>query len=297
MVPRPYLAIDCRNVLGEMPIWSEEQAALYWIDVVSPGAIYRWHAPGAVTRVTGFDDLVTGLRLTRSGELLVSGSRDVFRFDPATGRRASVFSLPDPKRQYRLNDGACDRAGRLWLGSMRNNIAADGRALPLEACDGRLLCIEEGREARFFPPGFGCPNAICWSPDGGTLYVADSCDGWLYSYEFDGEPAAHRKPFARLYNRGIPDGAAVDREGFIWNARWDGACVVRFDSAGQLAQTVHLPVSRPTACCFGGADGTTLYVTSARFGLTAAQLDREPHAGGVFALEVEVPGAPVHRFG
>lgn len=296
---QPHLAVDCRNLLGEMPVWSEEQATLYWIDVVAPGTIHRWRAGDGAAPIGRLDDLITGLRLTRSGELLVSGSREVFRLNLTTGRRTGVFALTDPGGRYRLNDGACDRAGRLWSGSMRNNIAADGGPLPIEVCDGRLLCIQEGHEPRSFERNLGCPNAICWSPDDSMLYLADSCDGWLYRCEFDSERAVarHRRPFALLDNLGIPDGAAVDRDGFIWNARWDGACIARIDPDGKLAQIVPLPVSRPTACCFGGADGRTLYVTSARFGLTPKQLALQPHAGGVFAFRVDVPGTPVHCFG
>jgi sugar lactone lactonase YvrE len=91
---------------------------------------------------------------------------------------------------------------------------------------------------------------------------------------------------------GVPDGSSVDAEGFIWNAVFDGGCVVRYAPDGRIDQTVQLPVSRPTACTFGGADLATLYVTTARFRIAPDKLAAEAHAGGLLALDVGVKGLP-----
>jgi sugar lactone lactonase YvrE len=131
------------------------------------------------------------------------------------------------------------------------------------------------------------------------LYVADSVSQWLYAYNFDvaaGE-MSRRREFCRLAGLGIPDGAAVDADGYIWNARWGAGVIARIDPRGRLAQTIEVPVTNPTACCFGGSRLDVLYVTSARHGLSAEQLAREKFAGGVFAVETRTRGMPVNSFG
>jgi len=149
-----------------------------------------------------------------------------------------------------------------------------------------------------FDEHFGCPNALCWSPDGDTLYVADSCDGWLYAYRFNLADASvsQRRRFCRLDGLGIPDGAAVDAEGYLWNARWGAGAVARISPAGALDRVIHLPTIQPTACCFGDPDRRTLYVTSARFGLSEERLRAEPMAGGIFSIRVDVPGIELPPF-
>ena len=149
-----------------------------------------------------------------------------------------------------------------------------------------------------FSARLGCPNGMCWSPDGTTLYVADSCDGGIYAYGFDlATPSlSDRHLLCRLSDLGIPDGAAVDRDGFIWNARWDAGALARISPDGRLDRVVRVPALQPTGCCFGGEDLRTLYVTSARFGLTAEQLAASPSSGGVFSIRVEVAGLEPARF-
>jgi sugar lactone lactonase YvrE len=244
-----------------------------------------------------FDDLVTGLNLVAEGGLLVHRTRDIVRFDPATRETQQVVSLPASTKLMRFNDGHCDRAGRLWVGTMTNNIGDDGAALAISEFDGQI-CRVSGTTSQAFDARLGCPNAICWSPDGGTFYVGDSCDGWLYSYRFDVDAGtiSERRPFCHLGDLGIPDGAAVDCDGYLWNARWGAGAVARISPAGRLDRIVRVPAAQPTACCFGGRDRRTLYVTSARFALSADRLQAEPFAGGVFAVRVDVAGLDVPPF-
>jgi sugar lactone lactonase YvrE len=197
----------------------------------------------------------------------------------------------------RFNDGHCDRAGRLWVGTMANNITEDGEPAAISQHIGQLLTITE-TSCSALDAQLGCHNAICWSPDGSTCYVADSCDGWLYACDFDCAAAAlsNRRPFCYLNNLGIPDGAAVDCEGYLWNARWGAGVVARISQDGRLDRLIRVPTSQPTACCFGDEDLRTLYVTSARFGLTVDKLKEEPHAGAVFAARAPVAGLVQPKF-
>jgi sugar lactone lactonase YvrE len=291
------LVIDCRNELGESPLWCDASATLYWIDVIKPGRVFYWQTETGRVDFWDFDDLVTGLNLVAEGGLLVHGTSDLLRFDPTTRRTLRVFSLPASTKPTRFNDGHCDRAGRLWVGTMANNIGDDGVAIGISEFDGQI-CRVSGTMSRAFDAHLGCPNAICWSPDGGTFYVGDSCDEWLYSYRFDFDAGtiSERRHFCHLAELGIPDGAAVDCDGYIWNARWGAGAVVRISPAGRLDRIVRVPATQPTACCFGGRDRRTLYVTSARFALSADCLRAEPFAGGVFAVRVDVAGLDLSPF-
>jgi sugar lactone lactonase YvrE len=294
---QPVLRVDCANALGEMPLWCDHAATLYWVDVLRPGRVFYWRTATDAIDFWQFDDLVTGVNLIAGGGLLIQGSRDVWRFDPASQRSTRLYSLPSTAASMRLNDGHCDAAGRLWVGSMANNIDAIGAALGVPAAIGQLIMIGAAG-CKGFDEHFGCPNALCWSPDGDTLYAADSCDGWLYAYQFNLADAtiSQRRRFCYLEGLGIPDGAAVDADGYLWNARWGAGAVVRISPAGQLDRVVRMPVSQPSACCFGDADRRTLYVTSARFELSEQQLGSEPMAGGVFSFRVDVPGIELPSF-
>jgi sugar lactone lactonase YvrE len=291
------LRVDCRNELGETPLWNAATGTLYWIDVVGPGRVFHWRLDSGSVDFWQFDDLVTGLNLVAGGGLLIHLKSDILHFDPKSGQMHEIFTLPASMHSMRLNDGHCDPAGRLWVGTMPNNIDAGGAPLSIAEHTGQILMIS-GRETRYFEAGLGCPNAICWSPDGGTFYIADSCDGWLYAYRFDGDAVSisDRRPFCYLEHLGIPDGAAVDQDGYIWNARWGAGVVARISPQGRLDRIVRIAASQATACCFGGHDRRTLFVTSARFALTPQQLSAEPYAGGLFAISVDVAGLELSPF-
>jgi sugar lactone lactonase YvrE len=290
------LSVDCRNQLGEMPIWWAERNAVLWVDIVRPGQIFRWEVTTGQLDSFAFDHLLTGIDLAETGELLVRSATELLLFNPDSREARRLWSVPTRSRNIRFNDGHCDRSGRFWVGTMANNIAADGSPLPITEFIGDIWVVGSDH-ARVLDTGFGCPNAICWSPHGDTFYIADSCDGWLYAYRAGSDSTIHeRRRFCQLSGLGIPDGTAVDEEGFIWNARWGAGVIARISPAGSLDQVVQLPVSQPTACCFGGPDMRTLYITSARFALSVEQLTREPLAGSLFSIRTDVPGLTLPRF-
>jgi L-arabinonolactonase len=293
------LVVDCRNDLGEMPVWCARTRTLFWIDVTAPGRLFHWQTALRTADFHQFDDIVTGLARRKGGGLLVAGARAVFEFEPATLRARTIFSLPGDQPDHRLNDGGCDRAGRFWVGSMQNNLSPSACRDQRLAASGRIYRIGEDGSWQCFEAGLKCPNAMCWSLDDSTFYVADSGDGWIYAYEFD--PTAgmigNRREFCRFEGLGIPDGAAVDAEGYIWNARWGAGAVARINPAGQVDRIVKVAATNPTACCFGGSNLDILYVTSARYGLSAAQLQDQPLGGGVFAITTDVPGVDKPAFG
>jgi sugar lactone lactonase YvrE len=291
------LRIDCRNELGEASLWCQASKTLYWVDVIKPGRVFHWRTETSRVDFWDFEEMVTGLNLMEGGGLLVHGKNQILRFSPKTGEIYPMFSLPPTEIPMRFNDGHCDRVGRLWVGTMPNNIDDNGNPLNIADRNGQIYVIN-GAESKAIDAHLGCPNAICWSPAGTTFYIADSCDGWIYSYRFDCSAGmiSDRRRFCYLGGVGTPDGAAVDEEGCIWNARWGAGVVVRISPDGSLDRVIHVPVSQPTSCCFGDEDRRTLYITSARFSLAPDRLRSEPLAGGVFSKRVEVAGIDVPPF-
>ncbi|AZF10556.1 L-arabinolactonase [Pseudomonas sp. R2-37-08W] len=276
-----------RARLGEGPFWDAPSQALYWVDIAARQALRLMDGQ---LRVWQLPEHVSAFIPCESGDALVTLSSGVYRLDLNT-EALTLLCVADPQPGNRGNEARCDAQGRLWLGTMQNNIGAHGEDLPITRRSGGLFRIDADATVTPLLSGLGIPNTLLWSDDGGHVHFGDSLDGTLYRHAIqpDGQLDAARTWFA-AHERGGPDGSAMDSEGYIWNARWDGSCLLRLTPQGQVDRIVELPVSRPTSCVFGGPDLTTLYITSA-----ASPLDH-PLDGAVLSMEVEVPGKPCHRF-
>lgn len=288
--------LDSKCSLGEGPCWSAREGALYWTDV--PGKrIHRWRPATGKHDSWAMREMVTAIALRRKGGLLIASHTGIDFFDPATGALERLVAPEAAKPENRSNDGKCDRQGRFWYGTMQNNFAADMSELPITGSSGALYRIDADGGAREMDGPFTICNTFAWSPDDRTLYFADTPVG-IYAYDFD--PAdgtiANRRMFARTEGRGYPDGSTIDADGFLWNARWDGGCVIRWAPDGRIDRVVELPCDRVTSCCFGGAALDTLYVTTVRYGLNESQLAAQPLAGGIFAIDAGVRGLPEGEF-
>lgn len=283
-------AARTEDVLGEVPLWHPAERALYWIDLFKP-AIHRLDpASGAVGSWTPPMKLGS-LAFCRDGRLLLAGRDGLAKFDTATGGM-ELLGHPDADRPENiLNDGRADAVGRFWVGSMNKMLSGP---------TGRLFRVLPDRTWTVAAEDIWVPNSIAWSPDGRRMFFADSHRKLIWAWDFDmgSGTLGERRLFADTSDMpGVPDGSAVDVEGFLWNARFDGGCVVRYDPDGRVERTIDLPVSRPSACAFGGADLKTLYVTTARFRLPPDRLAAEPLAGGLLAIEAGVAGLPEPCFG
>ncbi|MCK9799672.1 SMP-30/gluconolactonase/LRE family protein [Pseudomonas sp. MAFF 302030] len=280
-----------RAQLGEGPFWVAREQALYWVDIVGQralrlqgGQLRSWHLP----------EPGSAFIPTERGDALVTLGSGVYRLDldsPEHAPRLQLFCVADRQAGNRANEARCDAQGRLWLGSMQNNIGPNGEDLPVLRRSGGLFRVDADARVTPLLEGLGIANTLLWNDDGSVLYFADSLDATLYRHEVraDGSlgPAqVHLAPHAR----GVPDGSAMDADGDIWNARWDGSCLLRLSPEGTVRQVIELPVSRPTSCVFGGPDLRTLYVTS------AASPNRHPLDGAVLSIRVETPGLPCTRF-
>jgi L-arabinonolactonase len=276
------------DVVGEVPLWHPTENVLYWIDLFKP-AIHRFDpATGEVTSWTPTEKLGS-FALRAAGGFVLAGRRGLSLYDPISGRLERIADPEAGDSANILNDGRCDRRGRFWVGSM-NRLQ--------DRASGRLYRLET-RSVQAVADGIWLPNSLCWSPDDRRMYLADSHLRTIFSCDFDIERGTigPRREFAVLASaQGVPDGSSVDSDGFLWNAVFAGGCLIRYTPSGRVDRVIDLPVSRPTACTFGGPDLATLYVTTARFRLTPAQLAAEPHSGGVIAIDVGARGLPEPLF-
>jgi sugar lactone lactonase YvrE len=281
--------LDLRQTLGESPVWSIREQALYWVDLreralhrLDPVARRhsRWPLPG----------LVGGVVLDADGGLVVALQSGVYRFEPASASLALLVTVEPAACGNRHNDTKVDRDGRLWTTTMRDYGAA---------ATGSLYRVDADLRVKHVLGGLRVPNALAWSPDDRVLYFADTRDGRLRAYEFareTGELGRMRVLVDDGVLPGRPDGATVDSAGCIWNARYGGGCVARNTPRGTVDRIVGLPVSQVTSCAFGDADLRTLYITTATQRMTAAELAAQPSAGALFALRVEAAGMPEPAF-
>jgi sugar lactone lactonase YvrE len=280
------------DLCGEGAVWSAAERCLYWVDinrfltrrVDAAGRVASWY----------FDEPATALALTdRPGTLLVALASRLILWRPEDDNRAAFGPPLAEWPRVRFNDGRPDPQGRLMIGTMGNNVGPDGEDLPVAPGLGTLYRV--GADGGFVveEDGIGISNTICWSPDGGTFYFADTLANEIQAYPVDADGAlgTPRRFFAG-YDRGAPDGSAVDTDGFIWNCRHGGGCVVRLTPEGAVDRVVEVPCDNPTTCTFGGEDLRTLYITSARGGSEKSQR----LAGSLFALDVSVPGLPERVF-
>ena len=274
------------NRLGEGPLWSVDEGALYWVDIEG-NRLYRFRPADGTLESFDTGLPVGALGLRASGGLVVATKNGFAFWDPHT---LSLTFIADPeadKPEARFNDGAVDRRGRFWAGTL-----APGATSSLYRLDPDLT-------VHTMETGITASNGIGWSPDNRTMYFTDTRRKTIYAYDFDvatGHISNRRSVVFTPDEEGVPDGLAVDSEGFIWSARWGGWKVSCYDPSGKLEREVRLPVQYPTSCAFGGDRLDELYVTSARTRVSEEQIREQPFAGDLFRLGMGIRGLPEPKF-
>jgi sugar lactone lactonase YvrE len=280
---------DLPDSLGEGPVWDVTEERLYWIDSYGP-ALHRADLSGGDRRSWMLPEPVGSFALRRQGGAIVSLRSGFHALDLDSGAVTRIVETQPGELRPRLNDGKVDRQGRFVAGSMDFEEADEvGRLFRL---DPDLSCHELDR-------GIVCSNGPCWSPDGRTFYFADTGKRLIWAYDYDTETGSvrSRRVFARfLPEWGLPDGATVDAEGYVWSVGVYAGRLIRFDPEGVCDRIVGLPVWSTTSISFGGPDLDIAFVTSmAR--PHQGQYHREREAGFVFAIRgLGVVGLPEPRF-
>jgi sugar lactone lactonase YvrE len=283
--------VAANDILGETPLWCTASQSLWWLDI--DGTAVQRFTP-ATERHDTFKfsaQYVGSLALRADGSLLVALDRALHLFDPQSGALTRFAQVEPDTLDNRLNDGRCDARGRLWVGTMDNQLTRPNGAFYRVDPDGSVT--------RQFGDVI-VSNTVAIAPDQRTLYFSDTRRFVTWAFDLDVADGAltNRRVFVdHSATRERPDGACVDAEGCVWNAIFAGGKVIRFTPRGDVDRVVAIPTTNPTCLCFGGPDLKTLFVTTARKFLTPERLQAEPLAGAVLAFETDVPGLPEARFG
>jgi L-arabinonolactonase len=272
--------------LGECPTWDERAGRLLWIDVTGR-RLSGCNFDGSELERQALPDIPGSFALRELGGRLTAYRRRLSIFDQA-GQEQSV---PVPAgwngERERFNDGACDKQGRFWVGTMDRKLTD-----PV----GALYRLDPDLSAHRVDEGFGLSNGIAWSPDDRTMYHCDTVPPVIFVRDFDLESGqvSGRRPFVTFDpGTGAPDGCAVDTEGFLWVAVPGAGAIKRFDPSGRLERSVPTPVANPSSVTFGGEAFRTLFITS--IGRQDGDSGSGPD-GAVFAFEAGVEGLRKHRF-
>ena len=279
----PETVVECACDLGEGPTWDAARQRLLWLDIDGQ-VLHQLSVDGHHTAVA-IDQRVSAVVPDVEGHLVAVAGLKVARLGP-DGRVGAVLATLPPDGDGLSNDARCDPQGRLWVGTVDRS----GEMLA------GLFCVSPDGTIRQVRDRVALSNGIDWSPDGRTCYYVDSLLHRVDKLQLDDDGFPVRTE-TLVEIDAIPDGLSVDAEGGVWVALWDGGAVHRYSPTGSLDRTVEVPGGFITSCAFGGLEGTTLFITSARGGLPEADLRSQPHAGALFGVDVGVAGRGYTPFG
>ena len=283
--------VNTRDQLGETPLWCPRTQKIWWIDIERP-KLQSFDERSGRHEVFPFASTYAGsLALHRAGGFVVALDNTLHRFDPSSSTLRHIADVEPADRPTRLNDGRCDRRGRLWIGTMDAAI---------QQPYGSFYRVDPSGSVHWLFNDIIVTNSVTTSPDDRTLYMSDTRRFKIWAFDLDPDQGVltNRRVFADYTEQqGRPDGACVDSEGCLWNAVFNGHRVIRYTPDGKVERVIQLPVTNPTCVCFGGPDLTTLYVTTATKMIPPDVLAREELAGALLAIDVGVRGLPEPMFG
>jgi L-arabinonolactonase len=284
------LAFDAGNTLGEGVLWCDRTQSVYWTDI-HRSTLWRLHpADGTVQQWTLPERLASFALCEAEHRLLLALASRLAFFDLSDGSLETLHEI-EPGLATRANDGACDRQGRFVFGTLHE--PASGSKQPV---GGFYRLNADLSLERLALPGVAISNSIAFSPAGDIMYFCDSPTRRIHCCDY-GDTLGSPRVFVDLGDvAGEPDGSTVDAEGALWNAQWGLGRVVRYLADGREDRIVRVPARQPTRPAFGGTDLEMLYITSARGGLSEAELSAEPQSGALFAFPSGVRGLVEPRF-
>lgn len=287
---RAKLVLDCKNQHGEGVFWNPADGLVWWTDIEGR-TLWSFDPVSDLSASYPMEDRVCCFAPRRDGGFILAFADRVSLNDLTTGEEQKICDFEPDNPGTRLNDGRTDRQGRLIVGGMNEKT---GEA------NSSVICIGPDLRVSQLFGGVACANSICFSPDGRTMFFADTPDREIVAFDYDvavGSVSGRRLHASFCDEPGLPDGSCVDAEGGVWIAEWEGRRVVRIAPDGRIDRVIEVPVWKPTCCAFGGPDLDTLYVTTSRLMSEAEVLANEPLSGGLFAVEPGVRGvidAPFH---
>jgi len=276
--------IAAGNQLGESPVWRSDEGALYWVDipkglivrhVLSTGANSQWQLPASIG----------SFAFRSKGGMVVALKTGIHFFNPDNGDLRQIHSPEAELPENRFNEGKCDPRGRFFTGTMNEVL----RGKP----DGSLYRLDAKGELVNILSEITVPNGLAWSPDGCTMYFADTRRHVIFEFDYDtddGIPCRQRTFVDLSSYEGLPDGATVDADGCLWSAMFSGSRIVRYTPKGKIDRVIGLPVTQVNSLAFGGSDLKTLFVVTSKHLLNEGGLAAQPLAGDIFAIDAGVAG-------
>jgi D-xylonolactonase len=276
-------------ILGEGPLWSARENAIYWVDIVSK-KVHRYGVAEDARRTWTYEAQVSSLAERRQGGL-VGTVRDGFAFIDLEAGAFEPIVMPEADMpENRFNDGKVDEHGRYWAGSMD-----DGEKLET----GSLYRLDGDLALHKMDDNYSITNGPTFSVDGKTLYHTDTAKRTIFAFDFSEAGAiSNKRVFVELVaeEEGYPDGMTVDSEDCIWLAHFAGSRITRYSPQGEVLQIIAMPVPNITSCTFAGPDLDTLYITTARHLLGKEEISKYPLSGSLFACKPGVTGMPTPLF-
>ena len=284
------LALKARAVLGEGPVWDAATHSLYWLDIKS-NKLFRWHPLTSEQREWKFDQMVGCIAMTNSQQIVCALQDKVVLLDTITSNIQEFAALEPDQPDNRANDGKPDAAGRFWIGTLN---------IPGDKNKAALYMLGKSGELTKKVDGLSLSNGLGWSPDLRSMYLVDTLEEHVLQFDYNAETGdlTNRRVILDLSDaKGSPDGMCVDAEGMLWIAFYGGKRVGRYDpSTGEQLAEVAVPAVNVTCCVFGGDALDTLYITSARDGVSHDELQEYPLTGSLFMVKPGVKGLPGNLF-
>ena len=284
------LLFDSQCTLGEGAWWHVATQQLFWVDIEAR-QLHSFRPEDEEVRTIEVGERIGTVVLTTDHKALVALQTGIFELDLTSEALSLVVNPLAEEPDVRFNDGKCDPAGRLWVGSMHLSTYPNAAS---------LYCLDTDGTMRRVLDNITISNGIVWSLDHRTMYYIDTATQCVQSYDYQLKTGriSHPQVIIRVpAEEGCPDGMTIDEEGMLWIAYWGGHRVVRWNPhTGKVLSQVEVPAPLVTSCAFGDSDLNTLYITTARTGLSREQCAKYPHSGGVFSVNPGVKGVAPYLF-
>lgn len=286
----PEVAFKAEATTGEGSIWHPQRQSLFWVDIEGK-TLYEYLPQTKDCRSWKFDRMVSTVVPETDSTVVVSLQNEIVRVNLNDGNTTSIAPIPDGDGAIRCNDGKCDPEGRLWVGTM-------GFGCPQGAAS--LYCVLPDGTVTTKLTGVTISNGIVWSADKKYMYYNDTPTRQIARYCYDAQSGDIRFDGIAVSipeGTGSPDGMTIDSAGNLWVAQWGGSGVYCYNPhTGKLITRIDVPAPHVASCAFGGDNLDTLYITTARAGMSEEQLAKYPLSGSVFVCKPGVTGVEANFF-
>ena len=284
------LVVDSNTILGEGPIWDWKRQLLFWVDIEGK-QLLQFNPVSRKKNAWHLSEMIGSAVPTTTGRILMALESGLSLFDLKESKSSFLGILENNGPNMRYNDGKVSPNGDFWIGSMHKEFVPK---------TGNLYSITQHYEKSVQIQNTTISNGMAWSADQKTFYFIDSPSFEVKSYDYNSKTGAISNPrtaFKIPESYGAPDGMSIDAEDTLWVAHWGGGCVRRWNpTTGEVLQKVEVPAPHVTSCCFGGKNLDTLYITSAKSGMSEEQIKKYPLSGGLFTFNPQVSGTPITYF-